>query len=198
MSAAMTERQPDYYRLLQIPRQASQMDIINAYRHAKLAYQEDSLAVYSLYAEDEIAIILDEIEEAYAVLSDPDKRREYDSMLTPVSSDEGGSGDSQSHPGRKNVIPLRMQYTGGPVRLDDYSGSNLRRFREEGGISLQAIAERTRISRRYLQAIEEEDASNFPETVYLKGYLRQYCREIGLDPEYAVSSYMARLESMQH
>jgi len=68
----------DYYSLLRIPPQASKLDIINAYRHAKLTFRKDALAVYSLYSEEELAEIRLEVDKAYAILSDREKRRTYD------------------------------------------------------------------------------------------------------------------------
>ncbi|OIQ04123.1 MAG: hypothetical protein AUK36_01030 [Zetaproteobacteria bacterium CG2_30_59_37] len=68
----------DYYSLLRISPQASKLDIINAYRHAKLTFRKDSLAVYSLYSEEELAEIRQEVDKAYAILSDREKRRVYD------------------------------------------------------------------------------------------------------------------------
>jgi len=167
------------------------MDIINAYRHAKLAYQSDSLAVYSLYSHEELETIQKEIEEAYRVLSDPDLRFAYDARCGFDKTDIAEPESKQS----ENIVHLRPTISGDPVRLLSYKGESLKRFRKERGISLEAIAERTKISKRYLQAIENEDRENFPEAVYLKGYLRQYCHEIGVDSEQAVHFYIDRLQS---
>jgi len=177
---------PDYYSLFQISPGASQMEIVNAYRHAKLAYQQDSLAVYSLFSEEELDNIRQEIEEAYRVLSDPEKRRDYDLLCD--HADEGATPPGVAV--MENVIPLHRQPDEGLTELASYCGAAFRQLREKRGITLEAIAERTKISKRYLQAIEHEDAANFPEAVYLKGYLRQYCREIGVDPELALPAYL--------
>ena len=185
---------PDYYTLFQISPEASQIDIINAYRHAKLAYQQDSLAIYSLFSEQELEQIHLQIEEAYRVLSDPQKRRDYDALNLPSDMDT-----DQSPLLGKNVIPLHRQIVDNgindepgkeePVEGEIYSGKALRETREAKNITLEYIAQRTKISKRYLQAIEDEDPENFPETVYLKGYLRQYASEIGLDPNELVQCY---------
>lgn len=68
----------DYYSLLHISPRASKLDIINAYRHAKLTFRKDSLAVYTLYSEEELAEIREQVDKAYAILSDREKRRVYD------------------------------------------------------------------------------------------------------------------------
>jgi len=184
---------PDYYTLFQISPEASQIDIINAYRHAKLAYQQDSLAIYSLFSEQELEQIHLQVEEAYSVLSNPEKRRAYDALFL-----QPGSNTNQPPLLGENVIPLHKQTADNSRNAepeqkagesDIYSGEALRETREAKNITLEQIAEHTKISRRYLQAIEDEDPENFPETVYLKGYLRQYASEIGLDPGEIVQRY---------
>jgi DnaJ-class molecular chaperone len=184
---------PDYYTLFQISPEASRIDIINAYRHAKLAYQQDSLAIYSLFSEQELEKIQTEVEEAYRVLSDPEKRRNYDALHL-----QNGIHTNLPIQLGENVIPLHKQgsdhsHHAGPeqnsTERDIYSGEALRETREAKNITLEYIAQHTKISKRYLQAIEEEDSENFPETVYLKGYLRQYASEIGVDPDDIVQRY---------
>lgn len=184
----------DYYKLLQISPSATQVDIINAYRHAKLAYQQDSLAVYSLFSEQELELIREQVEQAYHVLSDLERRHQYDeaNSFSDELSDVKVSAD--------NVIPLHKPVAGSPKAAQestsalissDFCGEFLRQAREARGVSLESIAGQTKISKHYLQAIEDEDIAHFPELVYLKGYLRQYCHEIGLDPEPVVAQYIS-------
>jgi len=79
----------DYYERLRIAPGASKLDIINAYRRAKLTFRKDSLAVYSLYSEDELASIRRQVDAAYSVLSDREKRQAYDDEhgYAPTASD---------------------------------------------------------------------------------------------------------------
>ena len=184
---------PDYYTLFQISPEASQIDIINAYRHAKLAYQQDSLAIYSLFSEQDLEQIQMQIEEAYIVLSDPKKRSNYDALHlrtdidTNQSSSLGGNVISLHNKIETRSHRAEPEQKAGEMTI--YSGETLKENREAKNVTLEQIAERTKISMRYLQAIENEDSEKFPETVYLKGYLRQYASEIGLDPAQVVLSY---------
>jgi DnaJ-class molecular chaperone len=68
----------DYYELLDIKRGESQDEIEKAYRFKKATYQSDSLAYYKLLSEKERLFIFSRIEEAYQILSDPEKRKLYD------------------------------------------------------------------------------------------------------------------------
>jgi len=67
----------NYYEILEIQTDASQDEISREYTRAKNAYSTESLALYSLMTLEECEQILELIEEAYSVLSDPQKRRLY-------------------------------------------------------------------------------------------------------------------------
>jgi cytoskeleton protein RodZ len=60
-------------------------------------------------------------------------------------------------------------------------GSRLKARRLELGLSVQDVAEKTRISRTYLEALEADRFEVLPGGVYLSGFLRVYAEELGLD-----------------
>lgn len=62
-------------------------------------------------------------------------------------------------------------------------GSTLRRAREARGLTLEDAERDTRISRRYLQALENEEFDVIPAPVYARGFLRSYSQYLGLDPQ---------------
>jgi cytoskeleton protein RodZ len=62
-------------------------------------------------------------------------------------------------------------------------GSTLIRAREARGLSLEDAERDTRISRRYLQALESEQFEVIPAPVYARGFLRSYSQYLGLDPQ---------------
>jgi len=76
----------NYYELLEVQPDASNMDIINAYRQAKLTYKTDSIATYSLFDDVELDRIRTEIEMAYETLSGIGKRQAYDAELAARQS----------------------------------------------------------------------------------------------------------------
>ncbi len=69
-------------------------------------------------------------------------------------------------------------------------GGWLRREREMREVSLAEIAETTKISRSYLEALEDERFDVLPAPVFAKGFLREYAAYVGLDPDEVVNSYL--------
>jgi cytoskeleton protein RodZ len=70
-------------------------------------------------------------------------------------------------------------------------GDWLRRQREVREISLRDIAERTKISFRYLEAMEADRLDLLPAPVFAKGFLREYARYVGLSPDDVVNHYLS-------
>jgi cytoskeletal protein RodZ len=68
-------------------------------------------------------------------------------------------------------------------------GEELRREREIRGISLKEIADSTKISRRFLEAIERNDHKTLPAPVFTRGFVREYARYLGLNTEEIVNRY---------
>lgn len=62
-------------------------------------------------------------------------------------------------------------------------GIMLRRARAEVGISLDEIADKTGLSRRYLKALEEDDYDRLPGKVYIIGYLRRYAALVNVNSD---------------
>jgi cytoskeleton protein RodZ len=70
---------------------------------------------------------------------------------------------------------------------------DLAAYRESRGISLQEIARTTRITVRYLQAIERAEFKKLPGGVYDVSYIRQYAGEIGLDASALLDFYYSQM-----
>lgn len=70
-------------------------------------------------------------------------------------------------------------------------GEWLRRQREMREISLRDIADRTKISLRYLEAMEADRFDLLPAPIFAKGFLREYARYVGLSPDEVVNHYLA-------
>jgi cytoskeletal protein RodZ len=70
-------------------------------------------------------------------------------------------------------------------------GEWLRRQREMREISLRDIADRTKISLRYLEAMEEDRFDVLPAPIFAKGFLREYARYVGLSPDEVVNHWLS-------
>jgi transcriptional regulator with XRE-family HTH domain len=68
-------------------------------------------------------------------------------------------------------------------------GEELRREREIRGISLKEIADATKISKRFLEAIERNDHRTLPAPVFTRGFIREYARYLGLNADEIVNRY---------
>jgi cytoskeleton protein RodZ len=60
-------------------------------------------------------------------------------------------------------------------------GQKLKQEREAQGITLEQIQQKTKISLHILKAIEEGNTSLLPHPVYVKGFVQDYARNLGLD-----------------
>src|SRR6516165_12630981 len=71
-------------------------------------------------------------------------------------------------------------------------GPRLRQERERRQISLQAIAENTKISRSLLEALERDDVSRWPTGIFRRAFVQSYAQAIGLDAEEIVREFAER------
>ncbi|MBI2712800.1 MAG: helix-turn-helix domain-containing protein [Bdellovibrio sp.] len=96
------------YDLLDIGPDASPQEIRDAYLRTKTTYNRDNLVLYTLVTPEEREESLKKIEEAYLVLSDPDKRRAYDQnylQFEPSDNPFGGAPPSSEEQTGK-IIPI--------------------------------------------------------------------------------------------
>jgi flagellar biosynthesis protein FlhG len=77
------------------------------------------------------------------------------------------------------------------------SGGELREERQKRRQTLEGIAEKTKIRRTYLQAIEEERFGDLPAAVFVRGFIREYARSLGLPGDEVVRQYMKRHRDWQ-
>ena len=70
-------------------------------------------------------------------------------------------------------------------------GALLRQAREAMGSSLEDLARATRVTPRYIVALEEGRLQDLPAPVFVRGFLRSYCSAVGAPPEHALALYEA-------
>ena len=72
-------------------------------------------------------------------------------------------------------------------------GEKLRLAREAHGIALRDISEQTRISMRYLEAIELDDYRRLPGGIFNRSFIRAYAKFVGFDEQEAIEDYSRTL-----
>jgi len=72
-------------------------------------------------------------------------------------------------------------------------GQEIKRERELRGISLKEIADTTRISLKFLQALEEDHLEVIPGPFFIRAILRSYAKSVGLDENQWLNKYQEML-----
>jgi flagellar biosynthesis protein FlhG len=204
-----------HYEVLGINPQASPEEVERAYRFTLELYGDGALATYSLLDPAEVRRARARVQEAYEVLRDPARRHAYDlghgfaitaargrwPQPAPAPSPEppaAAAATAVPAPAPPVAASLRA-----PVAVPTFgrtahvlpepiTGAVLRRYREERGISLRDIANQSKIGTRYLEYIEGDRLDMLPAAVYLRGFLQEYARALGLDPRLTANAYMAQ------
>lgn len=74
------------------------------------------------------------------------------------------------------------------------AGEQLREARELKGLTVEDVAARLRIPARYVRALEQGDAGVLPEPTFVRGYVKAYARELGLDADALVAELAPAVE----
>lgn len=171
---------PKDYSLLDIEPETGADEAERAYQKMKALYTEGSLATHSLMNEEERRNMLDRIEKAYLRISMKISRRPLDPSSPPLRTSDP-------------VTPPAPREQHG-----EGTGPFLKRYREDKGMTLREVSKRTRVRSTYLESIEEEGYSQLPAPVYLRGFLIEFARVLGIeDPEKLASLYLARMEESE-
>jgi transcriptional regulator with XRE-family HTH domain len=93
------------------------------------------------------------------------------------------AGDAAEH------VPDVPESPPDPVYAGDSLGAALRTEREKRKLSLEALAETTRVRRSYLEALEAGNLEALPSRPFTVGYIRAYATALGLNPDLAVERF---------
>ena len=81
-----------------------------------------------------------------------------------------------------------------PVGEMELIGARLNHARMAANLALQDISDRTRISMRFLTAIENDDFAALPGRVYIFGFTKAYARAVGLEEESLLAALREKLQ----
>jgi len=203
----------NFYDILEVAFDASPFEIHHAYQEMYQLYHEDSLASYSFFSREEREEILAKLDEAYSTLIDEKKRSRYDQLLIERGILEEGmqyqrdqktlSLKSNSKLSNNNAVlrirnQLKAIVSSNPtiqeiLTQDVLTGKDLKKIREELGVSLEMIAEMVKVRIVFLRAIEDDQFEKTPSGMFLKSFLRAYAQCIGLNADIVASRYLKRI-----
>lgn len=78
----------------------------------------------------------------------------------------------------------------------NFFSEELKKRREEVGLSIQQIASKTKIDKKFIEFIEQGNFSFLPE-IYVKSFIREYALLVNLDPEETIKKYLLAKEGKQ-
>lgn len=73
--------------------------------------------------------------------------------------------------------------------MENSFGDYLREQREAREISLDQLSAKTRIQKKFLSALEKNQYEQLPGLVFVRGFIRLYAKELGLDPEQTLQKF---------
>lgn len=207
----------NFYELLEVSPRATPQDIQRAYDRVRKIYDPNSIALYSLFSQEETAKIRQRIDEAYRTLSYEEHRRQYDRMLRErheILEPEPPAprfiprplSVPPSPPVERPVVvrppapapaPAPVREQNAPSQFDgEFSGPTLRVLREQAGFTIRGIADITKIGSRHIEHIEQEEFAKLPARAYIRGFLHQYAKALGYDPNRVIGDYMRRYDAV--
>lgn len=79
----------------------------------------------------------------------------------------------------------------------EFTGKFLKEIREYKNVTIERIAEMTRISKTHINALENEDLTKLPAEVYVRGYVYQVAKVLKLNPDQVASSYLLHFKKLK-
>lgn len=181
-----------YYDLLEVEPAASFEDIRRANRRIREIYGRESVVISGLYTDARLDALHRDFDDAYTTLMDAARRKEYDMKLFPEGVPSQEVVEQLSGPAKVEAPPAERPPMPELGTGTQFTGRLLQQVREAMGIDLREIAERTKIGMAYLQAVESETFEKLPAAVYVRGFLVEYCKMLGLDSERVIETYLVR------
>lgn len=193
----------NYYDILEVSPHCAQHEVTSAYEKAKSTYSGENPAIYTIFSESEARDLLKLVEEAYSVLGNKTLRALYDEKLGQSGvhsvdlSYEALKTQSKTQmpeppksPFVKNEYKIDPQFEEEIKNQTDYTGEFLKKVREYRNIPLERMSEITKISAYYINSIESLEPKNLPAPVFVRGYVSQISKVLGLDEKKVSETYM--------
>lgn len=199
----------NYYEVLEIAANAPHQEVMTAYTRARSTYSGENPALYTIFSEQEARELLVVIEEAYQVLGNKVLRNIYDQRLRSgraslndltyasildaskhmlLLEEKNEKAKSTTYP-KDEILEIEIE------TKSDWDGASLKKVREYKQLSTQRVSEITKINSYYITAIENMDAKGLPAVVFVRGYVVQIAKALGLDDKKVADSYMKNFKN---
>lgn len=202
----------NHYELLEIQPNVAPTEIRHAYKKLFDLYHDESIATYSFFSHKERKEILSTLEKAYLILIDPESREAYDRNLIDHGEMEEDRIFSNNKKNPTLMYDFKKTHVQGLVTIrnpeelkhcasqspviqtilnqDIITGKDIKNIRSELKITLEEIAEATKVRIEMLRIIEEDNRELFLPMVYMTGFLKSYARYLLLDEEIILNGFM--------
>jgi hypothetical protein len=165
------------YDLFEVDPNVSEEELRRAYKRMWACFHPDHFSTYGLYSRTQLEALLNQLQEAFERLMDPQKRRSYDNEAFPNGVPQNGSKPkplSKLAPTLQPLISLEeAKQTWHSLTTYEHLGQRLKDLREHFNISLTAVHERSKISLSVLANIEQDHFESLPAPIYLKGFVKE-------------------------
>jgi DnaJ-class molecular chaperone len=197
----------NYYEILELPSNAPQHEVSSAYERAKNTYSGENTAIYTIFSEKEARELLVLIEEAYQILGNKILRNIYDQRLlsgqaglndlTYTSIVEASKQFFPEPKAEKSTIAYKKNdaFEKEIRNQTEWDGDFLKKVREYKMMTPQNVSDITKINPFYITAIEKMDSENLPAVVFVRGYVMQTAKALGLDEKKVADSYMKHFKN---
>lgn len=176
-----------HHDLLEVERGATEEEVRRAYKRSREVYAPGALATYGLFEPHEIEALRARLDEAHDVLLDPTRRRPYELSVFPPSPEHDEPVQARGE--GEEPLPPPPEITPDTA----FTGAILKAVRESRGVKLEEISARTKVGIAYLAAIEGDDFTSLPAAVYVRGFVGELAKYLGLDAAQVARTYVRRL-----
>lgn len=193
----------NFYEVLELNTNSAQHEITTAYERAKSTYSGENPAIYTIFSENEARELLSLIEEAYSILGNKTLRNIYDQRLLGNNKSTPDDLTYESILSASRLIfnepkaeNKKVSFTKNETLEKEiaeqlnWDGAFLKKVREYKNYTVERLSEIIKVNPFYIKAIEVEDPQNLPAPVFVRGYVVQMAKELGLDSKLVADSYM--------
>ncbi len=127
------------------------------------------------------------------------KREEFRKQEFQYSSIQNKSTASRAEAYSKFSLdyPVNEEMEQEIENTTEFTGSFLQRIREYKKVSVERMAEMTKVSKTHIRNIESDNYSKLPAFVYVRGFVFQYAKCLKLNPDLVCKSYLEHLKTVK-